>query len=189
VTSDQPLLLLVVCGAGPAADVGVLVDEAQASGWRVRVIATPAAADFVDTAALEAATGQAVSSQPRKPEPGHARTAGGATAVVVAPATYNTIGKLATGVADTHALVTLAEMIGLGVPVVVVPFVNAALAARAPYRRAVEALREEGVRVLGADDGWVPHPAGTGGDQRLRFPWVTALREAERLAGRAAPPP
>jgi hypothetical protein len=39
-------------------------------------------------------------------------------------------------------------MTGLDIPVIVLPYVNAALASRAPFRRSVESLRDEGVRIL-----------------------------------------
>lgn len=55
--------------------------------------------------------------------------------VIVAPATYNTINKLALGISDNYALGSLAEAIGRRTPIVVVPFVNAALAARRPTSR------------------------------------------------------
>jgi flavoprotein len=46
----------------------------------------------------------------------------------VAPVTDNTVNKLALGIADTYALTVLVEAIGRGVSVVIVPFVNTALA-------------------------------------------------------------
>jgi len=51
-------------------------------------------------------------------------------AILVAPATYNTINKWAQGISDTYALGVLAETTGMDVPTVVLPFVNAALASR-----------------------------------------------------------
>ena len=65
-------------------------------------------------------------------------------AIIVAPATYNTICKWAFGTSDTYALGILAEMTGMDIPVIVLPYVNAALASRAPFRRSVESLRNEG---------------------------------------------
>ncbi|MEV4249697.1 hypothetical protein AB0J63_40575 [Streptosporangium canum] len=49
--------------------------------------------------------------------------------------------------ADTYALGLLAEAPGLGIPVVILPFVNSAFATRAPFRRSVESLRAEGIPV------------------------------------------
>jgi hypothetical protein len=107
--------------------------------------------------------------------------------LIVAPATFNTVNKLALGIADTYALSSVAEVIGRGVPTVVVPFVNAALASRAPFRRSVEMLRMEGVRVvLGPEDDWQPHPTGAGAGQRDRFPWEYALQVADTMTRRCS---
>jgi hypothetical protein len=88
----------------------------------------------------------------------------------VAPATFNTICKLANGISDNYALGTVAESIGRGLPVVILPFVNTALAARQPFQHAVAALRAEGVRVLFGPGEWEPHPPGTGGERIAGFP-------------------
>jgi phosphopantothenoylcysteine synthetase/decarboxylase len=108
-----------------------------------------------------------------------------ADAIIVAPATYNTINKLASGVADNYALGLLAECIGLGVPVVVLPFINSALAGRAPLQAAVAALRSEGIRILLGPGEFEPHPSGQGEARIAGFPWKRALNEA---AARAAQP-
>ncbi|MFC4586021.1 flavoprotein [Sphaerisporangium corydalis] len=163
------VLYVIVCAAGPARDVGRLVALAQGEGWVVQLVATPAALAFIDVPALEAATGRPVRSRYRDPgEPKPPR----ADAIVVAPATYNTVNKFACGIADTYALGLLAEAPGLGIPVVVLPFMNTALAARVPYRRSVDQLRAEGVRVLTG-----PTADDLDGDYADRFPWHLTLAE------------
>jgi phosphopantothenoylcysteine synthetase/decarboxylase len=122
---------VVVCGAGPASEVGELVKKAQERGWAVVLVATPAALMFLDLPALEAMTGNPVRSQYQLPNPSRSRSLPEASAFVVAPATYNTVCKLAMGVSDNYALGVLAEAIGQGLPVAILPFVNSALAARA----------------------------------------------------------
>jgi hypothetical protein len=103
--------------------------------------------------------------------------------LVIAPATFNTINKLALGIADNYALTSAAELIGLGIPTVVVPFVNAALASRVPFERSVASLRGEGVHVLfGPEAGWGPHPPGAGTHNRAAFPWEEAFHTASRMA-------
>jgi hypothetical protein len=110
-------------------------------------------------------------------------------AILVAPATYNTINKWARGTSDTYALGVLAETTGLAVPTVVLPFVNTALADRAPFRRSVESLRAEGVTILLGPGGIQPHPPRTGGDLAGTFPWHLGLDEAERMLVPAPPHP
>jgi hypothetical protein len=78
----------------------------------------------------------------------------------------------------------LAECIGIGVPVVVLPFINRALADRAPLQTAVAHLRSEGVRVLLGPDGFQPHPPGQGDGQIGSFPWLRALEVAAGMGGR-----
>jgi phosphopantothenoylcysteine synthetase/decarboxylase len=171
-------LSVIVCGAGPAATIGTLVKLARDRRWAVQVIATPAALEFFDQDAIEDLTGPPVRSQYAKPGAPRSRIP---DAIIVAPATYNTINKWALGISDTYALGVLAETTGAGVPIVVLPFVNSALAARLPFRRSVEALRGEGIRILLGPGGFEPHPPRTGGERIGSYPWHLALDEADRL--------
>ena len=98
-----------------------------------------------------------------------------ADAIVVFPATFNTINKWASGISDTYALGILAEAPGLNIPVVALPFVNSALADRAPFKDSVNALRSEGVRILLGPGEFEPHPPGSGGDRISDFPWQLAI--------------
>ena len=175
-TQPGRVLAVIVCGAGPASEVGKLIKLAHQRGWTVQLIATPAALPFLDTAQLEALTGSPVRSQyrspgePRSPKP---------DAVIVAPATYNTICKCAQGISDTYALGILAEAISLPIPVVVLPFVNTALASRQPFQRAVAQLADEGVSILLGLGLFEPHQPGTGGEHIDAFPWQAAIDAAE----------
>jgi hypothetical protein len=151
-----------------------MITLAHADGWSVFCVATPAAVEhFLDIPALEDATGHQVRTTYRKPGDEPLPRADG---VIVAPATYNTINKWAAGAADTYALNQLAELVGLGVPVVVLPFVNQALAANRVFGRSVEELRRAGVRVLYGPGGFEPHPPRTGGTVLDTYPWHLALK-------------
>ncbi|WP_084693267.1 flavoprotein [Actinomadura atramentaria] len=175
---QRRILKLIVCAAGVAVDVGKLVVLAQQRGWDVHVVATPAALEFIDVEALEQQTGHPVRSRYRKPgEPRSPK----ADAVVVAPGTFNTINKWAAGISDTYALGVLAEAPGLGIPVVVLPYVNEAMFNRVPFQRSISVLAGEGVRVLLGPGGFEPHPPGTGDSTRDAFPWGSALDEVRRL--------
>jgi phosphopantothenoylcysteine synthetase/decarboxylase len=174
-------LRIVVCGGGAAGGVVSLIVEACARGWAVDVTATQNALDFVDAASIVRASGKPVRTTYKFAADGR-RISPPADALIVAPATFNTVNKLAAGIADTYALSSVAEVIGRGVPTVVVPAVNTALAARLPFRRAIDDLREEGVRVLfGPEDDWEPLPPGRN-DPR-RFPWIKALDLVEESFG------
>jgi hypothetical protein len=172
--SPSRTLYLVLCGAGPAGDIGKLIELAQGDGWAVHVIATPAGLDFIDPETIEAQTGSPVRSAYQQPDQPR-RSAPPADAVIVAPATFNTINKLAAGISDNYALGVLAECIGARVPVVILPFINTALATRAPLASAVGALRAEGVHVLLGPGEFEPHPPKTGGSRIASYPWAAAL--------------
>ncbi|MFE7772984.1 flavoprotein [Streptomyces sp. NPDC057445] len=139
----KPFLYVVVCAAGNAGDVGKLITAAQEQRWDVGVIATPQGLGFVDADALTSLTGRPIRSAWRRPDVTSPFPP--ADAMVVAPATFNTINKWAAGIADTLAVATLCEAYGAGVPTAVLPSVNAALSLHPAYRESVERLRAMGV--------------------------------------------
>lgn len=162
--AGAPFLYVVVCAAGIAAGVGGLVTAARERGWQVGVVASPAALNgFFDIADVEARAGRPLRwawRTPAEPRPFPAPDA-----VVVAPATFNTINKWAQGLADTLAVATLCEAVGLGVPVAALPCVTNALAAHPAYRESLDRLRGLGVR-------FGPPYEGNPGEP---FPWTHAL--------------
>jgi len=174
------VLSIVVCGAGAAAGIGTLVKLALGRGWKVQVIATPSALAFFDAGQIEALTGSPVRSQYSKPGAPRSRIP---DAIIVAPATFNSINQWALGISDTYALGVLAEQTGLGVPIVVLPFVSDALARRPPFTRSVKALRAEGVSILLGPGGVPAHPAHGERDVLDAFPWHLALDEAAEMTG------
>ncbi|KAB2339225.1 flavoprotein [Actinomadura rudentiformis] len=171
------ILYVIVCGAGPAPQVDRLVRSAHGRGWGVCVVPTPAAVDFVDVAMLEALTGYPVHSRYRRP--GESGRLPKADAIIVAPATYNTINKWTHGIADNYALGLLAELVPLGVRTAVLPFVNSALAANPVFMRSIGELRAMGVRVLFGPGEFEPHPPGTGGTRLDAYPWESVLDAVE----------
>ena len=174
----ERVLYLFVCGAGPASRVADMITLAHADGWYVYCVATPAAVEhFLDIPTLEDLTGHQVRTTYREPGDEPLPRADG---VIVAPATYNTINKWAGGAADTYALNQLAELTGLGLPIVVLPFVNEALAANPIFGRSVNELRQTGVRVLYGPGEFEPHPPRTGGTVLDTYPWGLALNALNR---------
>jgi phosphopantothenoylcysteine synthetase/decarboxylase len=174
------VLSVVLCGAAPASSSGTLVREAVSRGWTVQVIATPSALPFLDVESLERLSGGQVRSQYSKPGDPRSLLP---DAIVVAPATFNTINQWALGLTGNYALGILAEQTGLEIPIVVVPFVSQALAARPPFRQSVKALRAEGVSVLLGPGGIHPHPVHTEADHAGEFPWLLALEEVTGMTG------
>jgi phosphopantothenoylcysteine synthetase/decarboxylase len=140
------VLYVIVCGAPAASSVDEFIRLAQDAGWLVRVIATPMGERFIDAAQLAALTGDRVRTGFRMPDEPDELPA--ADAVVVAPATFNTVNKWAAGITDTFAAGLLCELTGLGVPIVVVPLVKDALARHVAFGPSLEVLRGMGVRVM-----------------------------------------
>ena len=96
-------------------------------------------------------------------------------AVIVAPATVNTINKWAAGICDTLALGILVEAIGKRLPIVALPSTNQAHAAHPAFAENIGKLRSWGVSVLfgpGIDGHAEPGAGGTGPEG---FPWSATL--------------
>lgn len=142
----EDVLYHVLCGAPPAADAGSFVELAKRAGWDVCVVATPLATRFVDLGRLAELAGRPVRHDYK--QPGEPDLFPPANAIAVAPATFNSVNKLAAGIADTLALGLLCEYLALGVPIVVAPNVSPPLARHPQYHRSIAKLRKWGVQVL-----------------------------------------
>ena len=182
------LLYVVACGAPPAAELPAFVSWAQQRGWQVCVVVTPQGSKFADVPRLAALTGYPVRQDYKQPDEPDVLPFP-PDAYVVAPATFNSVNKWASGISDTLALGLLNEGLMAGQPVIAVPFPNQALARHPAFQRSVRFLRECGVQVIfdparplpgagrgGADSGH----AGQGEGGPELFPWA-ALQAA--LAG------
>jgi phosphopantothenoylcysteine synthetase/decarboxylase len=186
-------LYIVACGSPAARYVGRLVDLAQRDGWNVCLVATPDGAKFVDVPALAEQTGHPV--RVRYQQPGEPDVLPRADAIVVAPATVNTINKWSAGIADTLAAGLLVEAVGLGLPTVAMPYTNRAMAAHPAFGESIDRLRSWGVCVLYGDDVLRLHPPGAGEAAAERFPWhlplpaLTAMLTEHRPATARVPRP
>jgi phosphopantothenoylcysteine decarboxylase len=176
--TPRGMLYVIVCAAPPAAEVQDLVKLAQASGWEVAVTATPEALAFIDASLLAAITGFPVRHRWREPD--EPETVPEPNAIVVAPATFNTINRWVAGITNTVAVGTLCESLGLDVPIVAGPNVNPPLARHPTFRASLRQLREWGVRVL--FDESAPRAA------RMP-PWEEILEEVNRAHEATGWPP
>jgi len=111
---------LVVTGAPLALRSMDLTSALLRQGLEVDYVITEAAQAWISDAELE---GMDVHSRMSKPG-GAAPRVPLPDVVLVCPATFNTINKLAAGVADTHAHSFLCECIGAGIPMLLVPVIN-----------------------------------------------------------------
>jgi phosphopantothenoylcysteine synthetase/decarboxylase len=82
--------------------------------------------------------------------------------VMFAPCSFNSLNKLAHGIADNLALSVVAEAIGRRTPVIVGPSLNAPLLDHPEARASLEKLRSWGVIIVPpVDEGEGPRPAPT----------------------------
>ena len=174
---DSRRVLLCVCGGIAAYKSAELVRRLRDAGCTVAVAMTEAAQRFVG-----AQTFQALSHRPVRTSlwdaqaeaaMGHLELARWAQQVVIAPATANTIAKLAHGLVDdlvsTLCLATAA-------PVAIAPAMNHVMWQHPATRANLETLRSRGVQVIGPNDG--PLAEGESGPGRMAEPAeiVAALR-------------
>lgn len=162
-------ILLCVCGGIAAYKAAELVRRLRAAGAQVQVAMTENAQRFVG-----AQTFQALSHRPVRTSlwdaqaeaaMGHLELARWAQQVVIAPASANTLAKLAHGLADdlvsTLCLATEA-------PLTIAPAMNHVMWRHPATQANVAVLRSRGVRVVGPDDG--PLAEGESGPGRMSEP-------------------
>jgi hypothetical protein len=147
------VLYIVAGGAEPVVRVSALLTAAQRRGWDTCLIVTPTAARWLadDLADLAELTGHPVRSDYKLP--GEADALPPAEAMLIAPATFNMINQWAAGLSETLALGLINEAIGLGIPLVTVPWINGPLSRHPALAASFARLREAGVRVLEPDPG------------------------------------
>lgn len=164
---------LISCAAPPARAVSTGIRAAQRAGWDVCLVLTPSAHRWLEPQIpdLTTVTGHPVRHQFKLPDDPDVLPP--ADAILVAPATLNTLTKWADGHADTLALGLITEGIGLGLPQIALPYVNSAQAAHPAFSRSVTTLRECGVTVLLGEGGHIPHPPKHG--DAAAYPWDTAI--------------
>jgi hypothetical protein len=150
------VLYLVRCASLQRRPTEEFVGLAQAGGWNVCVIATPQALKFIDKPLLENLTGHPVRSEYKRPEEPDVLPR--ANAIVVFPATFNTINKWALGITDTLALGLLCEYTGLKMPILAVPCfrTGGGLDGHPAFFRSIGMLREYGVHVLYEPETYPP---------------------------------
>src|SRR3954452_24858140 len=154
-------VLLGVSGGIAAYKALELVRLATAAGHAVRVLQTPRSKEFVGGASFAALTGAPAlvgefardtargafpDQAPPEHDPlSHLELVANADVYVIAPASANTLAKLAAGLADN--LVTTAALAASG-PVIVAPAMNHHMWQHPATQANVETLRARGVTVL-----------------------------------------
>jgi hypothetical protein len=173
---NRRTLYLVATGAPLTRRAPDLIPEARNRGWEPVVVASRSALGWLDQDRIRQ---QGVMLLDGHRSPDQAKRQPPAEGVILAPGTFNSINKLAQGIADTYALSVLNEHLGLRTPMVIVPFVNQALAGHPIWQRSLDFLQEAGVTLIdpinGANDDHTPMRSGDGPDITANWRWSWAL--------------
>jgi phosphopantothenoylcysteine decarboxylase/phosphopantothenate--cysteine ligase len=185
-------ILLGVSGGIAAYKSLELARLATREGHAVRVLMTPAAQRFVGPASFEGIVGAPVLSDeferdplrgafPGDPAPehdpiGHLEVVANADAYLIAPASANTIAKLAAGVADS--MVTT-SFLACAAPRLVAPAMNDRMYRDAATQANLETLRRRGIAVIEPEEGAL---ASRGEHGVGRLPEPRALLDAVEQA-------
>ncbi|HEX3609663.1 MAG TPA: bifunctional phosphopantothenoylcysteine decarboxylase/phosphopantothenate--cysteine ligase CoaBC [Solirubrobacterales bacterium] len=189
-------ILLGVSGGIAAYKALELARLATVAGHGVRVLMTEGATRFVGAASFEGIVGAPVliseferdpmrGAYPGDPAPGHdpighLEVAANCDAYIVAPASANTIAKLATGIADS---MLTTSFLACTAPRLLAPAMNDRMYNDAATQANLATLRERGVTVIDPDEGALAS-RGEQGKGRLPDPTrLLALVEAELPTG------
>jgi phosphopantothenoylcysteine decarboxylase/phosphopantothenate--cysteine ligase len=191
-------ILLGVSGGIAAYKAVELVRLATAAGHAVRVVQTPASLRFVGRATFEGVTGAPVLVDEFEPDPArgafpgdpapdhdpisHLELVARCDVFVVAPASANTVAKLAHGLADN--LLTSAALAGTA-PLVVAPAMNSQMYEHPATQANLELLRSRGARMVEPGTGRLASK-GEWGVGRLAEPSEILAAAEEALGGGAA---
>ena len=141
----------------------------QRAGCEVRVAMTRHACEFVRPLTFRALSGAYVivdDYSAENPDPiAHITFSQTIDLFVIAPATANTLAKLANGVADDFITSTY---LACTAPILIAPAMNSVMWGHPATQRNVQKLRNDGVRIIEPDDGEMA--CGTIGPGRLSHP-------------------
>jgi phosphopantothenoylcysteine decarboxylase/phosphopantothenate--cysteine ligase len=189
-------ILLGVSGGIAAYKALELARLATRAGHGVRVLMTDAATRFVGPASFEGIVGAPVLTSEFERDPmrgafpgeeppahdpiGHLELAANCDAYLIAPASANTISKLATGAADS---MLTTSFLACTAPRLLAPAMNDRMYGDAATQANLATLRERGVTVIEPDEGALAS-RGEHGKGRLPEPArLLALLEAELPTG------
>ena len=147
-------VLLGICGGIAAYKCCELVRLLKKAGHQVNVVMTKAATDFVSPTTFQALSGEPVLLDTHDGLSGngmaHINLSRQADVMLIAPASANTLAKIAHGMAD-NLLTTLAS--ARSCPLAVAPAMNVQMWSNPANQRNLALLRQDRIQILGPADG------------------------------------
>jgi phosphopantothenoylcysteine decarboxylase/phosphopantothenate--cysteine ligase len=149
-------IIVGITGGVAAYKTAALVSRLVQSGHGVRAVMTSGGREFIGEATLAALTGRPVASDVfdagQFPLGAHIELARAADVLCVAPATADFLAKAAHGYADDLLSTLYLSFTG---PVIFAPAMNCEMWEKPAVQRNVQRLRDDGVQMVGPDEGWL----------------------------------
>ncbi len=175
-------IIVGITGGIAAYKAAVLVRLLVRRGAEVQVLMTPAAKEFITPLTMATLSKRPILVENFNPENGawnsHIDLGCWADAMVIAPATANTLAKMACGIGDSLLLTTY---LSARCPVAVAPAMDLDMMAHAATCQNLETLAQRGVAIIEAESGELA--SGLSGKGRMAEPEVI-VEALERIIGR-----
>ena len=158
-------VLVGITGAIAAYKVCELIRLFKKNNANVKVVVTPNALNFVTKTTLESLSQNAVDIEQfniKEYKPEHIALTDEADIFVIAPASANTIAKMALGICDNLLTSTFCAF---KKPVVIAPCMNTNMWENPVVEKNIETLKNRGIKVIEPDTGFLA--CGTNGKGRL----------------------
>jgi len=144
-------VVLCVCGSIAAVETVRLARALMRRGAAVQAVMSRAACGILAPEALTYATGRPAITEISGlvEHVRHCGDGGSSDLLLVAPATANTLCKIAAGIDDTPVTTFATTAIGRGMPVVIAPAMHGSMYRHPGVRRCIETLKEWGIVIAG----------------------------------------
>ena len=184
-------IIIGITGGIAAYKAAVLVRLLVRRGAEVQVLMTPAAKEFITPLTMATLSKRPILVENFNPENGawnsHIDLGCWADALIIAPATANTIAKMACGIGDSLLLTTY---LSARCPVAIAPAMDLDMMAHQATQQNIQTLADRGVGIIEAESGELA--SGLSGKGRMAEPEVIVkfiegiFARKQTLAGRRA---
>lgn len=171
-------IILGITGSIAAYKAASLLRELIKEDAEVQVVITQAGKEFITPVTLSALSGKPVQSEFFANNDGtwhsHVDMGNWADLMLVAPASANTIGKMANGIADNLLVTTYLSMKG---PVILAPAMDLDMYAHPSTQRNIRILEQDGCTIIDSKSGFLA--SGLEGKGRMEEPQMIAQKVIE----------